>query len=493
MTDWLAAQTAVNPYKTFVRFKDQAYSFSELNDKAGTWASQLKALGVNKQDVVAVLLTNRLEYVELCFAVMRLGAILLPLNTRLTQRELEYQVKKTKAKLLISSQDLFEAVVELKNSLPCYLLEDLKVTKLEPILSSELNLEATFCIMFTSGTTGQPKGVCLSLQNFFYSANASAYRLGLQAQDVWLCAMPLYHVGGLSIVLRSCLYGTQVLLHAKFDFTELAKDLADEAHRVTLVSLVPTMLYRLLQLQDFRAAASLRLILLGGAAASSKLLQDAQSQGLKVVTTYGLTEACSQVATLSPDSVLALEGQSSVGTALMFSHIKVVNDAGEALPASEAGEILVKGPTVMLGYFDDEAATQRSLKEGYLHTGDIGYLDAKGKLFVQTRRSDLIVSGGENVYPSEVEAVLEKHASIDKVCVLGLEDNEWGQRVAAAIITKEHTQQEILKEELELLCKQHLAAYKRPRSYFFVTEFPLTASGKIKRQDLKSQLERSLV
>lgn len=500
MTDWLAAQSAINPSKPFLLFEGQTHSFSAVNKQAGLWAAKLKELKVKQDDVVAVLLNNQAECVYLCFALMRLGAILLPLNTRFTENELEYQLKKTKAKLLLSQSDVFKGVAGLKRVLPCHLLDDeLMHDVLEPILSATVNLEATFCIMFTSGTTGKPKGVCLSLKNFFYSANASAYRLGLDVNDVWLCAMPLYHVGGLSIVLRSCLYGTAVLLHARFELEAVTKALADEQQAVSLVSLVPTMLYRLLQDADFRASPSLRLILLGGAAAPTKLLQDAKARNLKVLTTYGLSEACSQVATLSPDALLQTEGQSSVGNALMFTEIKIVNDTGEELAVNQVGDIMVCGPTVMKAYFEDDMATQKALQDGWLVTGDIGYKDETGMLFVETRRADLIVSGGENIYPKEIEDVLEAHSRVQQACVLGLPHEEWGQQVIAVVVLMEGGEASEkglqllvatrVRKDLNELCKKHLASYKKPRDYFVTSVLPLTASGKVKRHELRAMLE----
>jgi O-succinylbenzoic acid--CoA ligase len=248
-----------------------------------------------------------------------------------------------------------------------------------------------------------------------------------------------------------------------------------ERHSITLVSLVPTMLYRLLELNR-SFPSSLRLILLGGAAASPALVERRVERRIPLATTYGLTEAASQVATMLPDEVRKKPG--SVGKPLLFTSVRITNEHGNNVPVGEYGEVVVSGRTVMKGYY--KQPEEDTLRDGELYTGDIGYLDADGDLWLVQRRTDLIVSGGENVYPAEVENVLIQHHAVAAVCVVGLPSEEWGQQVAAAVVLKSGASVDAV--ELQSFCRQHLAGYKCPRKIAFVPELPLTASGKVSRR-----------
>jgi O-succinylbenzoic acid--CoA ligase len=314
----------------------------------------------------------------------------------------------------------------------------------------------------------------LSFANHQASTLGMTTRLGLTDADRWLLCMPLYHIGGQSILLRAAQYGIPVILQDGFEATETYHLLHDEA--VTFVSLVPTMLSRLLPFFAHDGVPeSLRIILLGGAAAAPELITTSHDLRLPIALTYGLTEACSQVATATPAEVHAKPG--TVGKALHGTEIRIDAEAGEI------GEILVKGATVMSGYYQQPDATAETLRENWLHTGDLGYQDADGDLFIVNRRTDLIVSGGENVYPSEVEAALTEHPAVVEACVIGLPHPDWGQQVGAALIVN----QPISGEELTAFCRTKLAGFKIPRQYRFVETYPRTASGKIIRQAMQHQ------
>jgi O-succinylbenzoic acid--CoA ligase len=348
-----------------------------------------------------------------------------------------------------------------------------------------VDLDAPLAIVFTSGTSGKPKGATLTYGNFFYSAMASAYRLGTLPDDRWLCVLPLYHVGGLSIVVRCCLYGTTIVLQHGFDMDEFRNAMI--AHQITLASLVPTMLYRLIERfgRDF-IPDSLRMILLGGAAASPELIHICNELDIPVATTYGLSEATSQVATALPDDVR--RKPAAVGKPLMFTSVRIADEDGYSLPVGEYGEIVVSGETVMPGYFNDEGATSIALRGGELYTGDIGYLDDDGDLWVVQRRSDLIVTGGENVYPAEVEQILKRHPAVMDACVVGVDHPEWGQQVTAMIVID--SQKSLSAEELIDFSREHLAGYKQPQLVQFVDHLPQTASGKIHRQSVQQLMSR---
>jgi O-succinylbenzoic acid--CoA ligase len=324
-------------------------------------------------------------------------------------------------------------------------------------------------VIYTSGTTGQARGAVLTRAALLASAQASAANLGWQDDDCWLLAMPVARVGGLSIVTRCLAARRCVAPEAAFDSRLLPQWIA--ARRVTLVSLVPTMLVQLLDANpDWRPPRHLRAILLGGAAASRKLLERAAERRLPVVVTYGCTETCSQVAA-TPYARRYESANHGAGRPLPPALVRVIDD-----------RIEVRGPMLMAGYLGEPALDPQA----WFDTGDLGEIDAGGCLHVHARRSDLIVSGGENVYPAEVERVLEGCAGVAAAAVFGVPDETWGQTVAAALVADGAlpTDQAIVEH-----IRARLAPYKRPRSVCFVPALPQTGAGKLNRQALAAMVE----
>jgi o-succinylbenzoate---CoA ligase len=511
--DWLRASAQANPEALALSYDDRRVTYQELDRLVTNLAGYLRSRGVQPGEHVGALLPNALPYVALIHALIRLGTTLVPLNNRLTRAELQWQTEQSALNWLCHDPQL-TAVADLPMSRDRAIPVDettFEFKSTTPIDYAQSGLEQLQAIIFTSGTSGRPKGAQITLANHFYSAMASAYRLGLQPDDYWLSCLPLYHVGGLAVILRSCLYGTAVDLHPRFDLASINHSLDQKP--ISLISLVPTMLHRLLASRD-QWPASLRLILLGGAAAEPELIARAnhlprgartgvqksrQSDhwlhqpetaatgspstgsggGPLVAPTYGLTEASSQVATMLPEAASRKPG--SVGKPLIFTQVQIVDDQQQPLPAGEIGEIMVSGPTVTPGYYPTPSLSAPS---SFWPTGDLGYLDADGDLWVIQRRSDLIVSGGENVYPAEVEAALREHPAVKAVCVVGLPHPEWGQQVAAVVVTGGP----LTEAELLAYSRERLAGYKLPRLIRFAPELPQTASGKIARQVVREWL-----
>lgn len=449
------------------------WTFGELNARIHTTAARLAAWGIKPGSRAAVLMPNGTPYALVAHALMQSGAAIIPINTRLSASEVSYQLEAAAPTLLIDSPDMESiSLAALPEKTP-------SAAAFPPFRSAHydpapLDPNADAAILFTSGTTGRPKGARLTVSNLLFSAQASRERLGMKDGDRWLLTLPLYHIGGLSIIYRSYLDGTTVVLYeGAFDPHRIAEMLMQ--YRVTLISLVPTQLHRMLD-AEVKFPDSLRLILLGGAAASPELLRRAFERGLPVATTYGLTEAASQVATMLPELARAKPG--SVGKPLNGVAVRVVGEDGRDMPAGEIGEIVVSGRNVMRGYL----AHPDLDPPGRLRTGDLGYLDADGDLWLVQRRNDLIISGGENIYPVEVENILKKHPAVDDACVVGLPDAEWGQIVAAAIVPK--VGMSVTPDEIDAHCKAHLAGYKRPRRYVFANHLPQTASGKVIRREV---------
>ena len=377
-------------------------------------ARQLAGLGVEAGDSVATTLPPGIEFATLLHALPRLGAALVPLNTR----------ERRETGLLTVDVPLEgpEADVELR---------------------AEVDPAAVWVVIHTSGTTAAPKPVELTHGNFAASAAASARNLGVEPDDRWLCVLPLFHVGGLSILTRSAIYGTCAVIHERFDPDAVRNTLG--AGEATLVSLVPTMLRRLRE-AGLSEAPALRAALLGGGPVPSDLLEWARSAGLPVVPTYGMTETCSQIATprLLP---------------------------GVEVRTSRAGELLVRGPMVAAGALAED---------GWLHTGDIGHVDADGTLHVEGRIKDVIVTGGENVAAPEVEDALQSHPAVADAAVVGRPDAEWGEAVTAYVVLVA----EAADEELAAHCRERLAGYKVPRAFVRVADLPRTASGKLQKDRL---------
>jgi o-succinylbenzoate---CoA ligase len=363
MENWLVARVRATPERLALRHEGVAWSYAALGSLVERVAGGLVAEGVEPGAHVGVLLPNGVLYAAVVHALARLGAVLVPLNTRLTAGELAWQLEAASVRLLLFGEETEAAAAEIAavSGVRRLAVEALPACA-PPLPAVPLMLDDVQAIVFTSGTSGRPKGAMLTFGNHFWSATASAYHLGVLPGDRWLSILPLYHVGGLAVLFRSCLYGTAAVLQDGFDVDAVNRSLDEE--QITIVSLVPTMLYRLLS-----ARASwperLRLVLLGGAAATPELLAQALGAGVPVATTYGLTEASSQVATLLPEGVGRKPG--SVGRPLLFSEVRVVDEGGELQPPGQYGEIIVRGPTVMVGYYGEPEATEHPARRLAAH------------------------------------------------------------------------------------------------------------------------------
>jgi O-succinylbenzoic acid--CoA ligase len=481
MENWLTARASVTPDQVALIADDVQITYAALAQQVNDYQYRLASIGVRAGQHIGVLLPNSPDAVALIHALAGMRAVIVPLNLRLAPDEMHWQLRQANCEMLLCTSETQPQAIAIEIDLPVHSINKIVPSDKPPTLQS-VDLNATQAIVFTSGTSGNPKGVEITFGNHFYSAMASAYRLGLNPDDRWLSILPLYHVGGLAVIFRSTLYGITTVLHDTFDI-EIIQHSFDH-QKITIISLVPTMLYRMLE-ADVRWPDSLRLILLGGAAASPALLERAWSLALPVATTYGLTEATSQEATATLQQARRKPG--SVGKPLLFISVRVVNENGEPMPAGEYGEVQVKGPTVMKGYYNNPAANNERLKGGWLSTGDIGYLDDDGDLWLIQRRSDLIVSGGENVYPAEIEQLLSTHPAVKVISVVGIDDAEWGQRVVAAVVLQGGATLDV--DALIAYGREHLAGYKLPKQIQFVDKLPQTASGKIQRGQVRALFE----
>ena len=334
--------------------------------------------------------------------------------------------------------------------------------------------------MFTSGTTGTAKAVTQTYENHWSSAIASSLTLGLESHDKWLISLPIFHISGLSTVIKSAIYGMPIFLMPSFDATKINQ--AIQTRGVTHISVVSTTCQRLLKnLGDNRYPDTFRCMLLGGGPAPKSLLEEAAEKAIPIIQTYGMTETCSQISTLAMKDALQKIG--SAGKALFTASLEI-RHGDKKLETNQIGEIVVKGPMVTSGYYDAEKANKESFLSNWFYTGDMGYVDEDGFLYVVDRRSDLIISGGENIYPAEIEDVLLSLEGVKEAGVTGIEDTEWGEVPVAFLVTEKQWSEEALID----YCAQHLARYKIPKKFYFCESLPRNATNKLQRHLLKTKL-----
>ncbi|MCD7032613.1 o-succinylbenzoate--CoA ligase [Metabacillus sp. GX 13764] len=483
MPNWLAQRAHLTPDRPGLIFHDKEISFLELHEMARKKCFHLQKLGVKKGDHVAILMKNSLDMAVTVHAVFYAGAKAVMLNIRLAEEELAWQQKDSEAVLLIADDELMPQSEAGIRAVPASgLLCKEEDTSADQYIK-EFELSETATIMYTSGTTGRPKGVQQTYGNHWWSAAGSVLNLGLSSEDKWVCAVPLFHISGLSILFRSVLYGIPAMLFERFKPEAVNKAIIEKG--ATVISVVSAMLRELLEeLGTKPYPAAFRCMLLGGGPAPEKLLLECKEKEIPVFQTFGMTETSSQFTTLSPEYSISKLG--SAGKPLMPNQMKIIDrDGREALPHAP-GEILVKGPNVTPGYWKREDASAENLKEGWFYTGDIGFLDTEGFLYVLDRRSDLIISGGENVYPAEIESVLTSHHSVKEAGVTGVPHEKWGEVPHAFIVLRDSAD----KEELLRYCKKHLASYKVPAFITFAEALPRNASSKLLRRTLKEWARR---
>jgi o-succinylbenzoate---CoA ligase len=464
---WLSRAAAAHPARTALQTPAGSWSYTELLAAARSGAGELRRRGVRPGERVAIALPAGLAFAQALHSCLLSGAVAVPVDPRLGAAE--------RARVLEGAAVVVEEPLGEGSSSEGASGEDTSSEGPpgEGPARSEHDLDAVAVVLHTSGTSATPRPVELTYGNFLWSAYGSAVALGLDPEERWLCALPLAHVGGLSILLRSAIYGTTAVVHERFDAERMLHALREEG--ITLVSLVATTLSRLLDTglaastMPLGRGAPLRCALVGGGPVPPALVERARAAGIPVSPTYGLTEACSQVTTL-PVAALSRSmsartagGAGRGGSPLFCTRVRVAGD----------GEILVRGPTVV------PAALAR---DGWLHTGDLGELDERG-LRVVGRKADTIVSGGENVAPVEVEEVLEAHPDVREAAVVGRSDPEWGEAVTAFVRCRPGAAPR--ERELRAHCAARLAPYKVPKRIVAVPEpLPRTPSGKLLRRAL---------
>jgi O-succinylbenzoic acid--CoA ligase len=466
------------PEAEALTFAGRRWTYRTLDAEVGRWVAALQGRGVGRGDRVVVLSTNHAACVFLFFALGRLGAVLAPLNARLTPAELAPLREEVSPRLTLALGSLAD---RLPGSEPLETWAD--AVKVPSPECEPLEESAPRVVLFTSGTTGRPKGAVLTEGNFRASARCSAANLGAHPAPRWLGTLPLFHVGGLAMLTRCAYEGGCLLLQDRFDAEAVNRAIDTEG--VTHASFVATTLERVLDERGDRPMPeSFRLALIGGGPVPAPLLARARAARLLALQTYGLTEACSQVTTERPAEA---DGRTA-GPALPGLEVRVVGLGGEVLGPGREGDIEVRGPTVMAGYLNRPEATREALRDGWLRTRDVGVLDERGRLTVLSRRTDLIVRGGENLYPVEIETVLAAHPAVREVAVVGVADARWGEvPVAFVVLRPGHA----LPGELDAWCRRSLAGFKVPARFLALEALPRNAMGKVERTVLRQRAQDS--
>ena len=466
--NWLLKQAGTQPDQIAIDYGNERLSFAELKKQVEVLVGKIDRL--NPGSRVGLLATNTLMSYKLALAIMCSGRTIVWLNWRLAGEELERQIKDSGVQLCLVENSLWRSgMTNPFKSYSAFLIINADPGELIPVFKSDW----VASIMYTSGTTGKPKGVLQTFGNHFYSAVSSALNLGLSSADKWLCVAPIFHISGFSIIMRGLIYGMTVRLVEKFRAEEIERILANET--VTIMSVVPFMLKKLIQQQNKTNThynSAFRCMLLGGGTIDRETLEICLQRSIPVVQCYGMTETCSQIVALrSADALLKL---GSVGQPLFSTQLKLSKD----------GEILLKTPALTPGYLNLPDKLPSKMIDGWYRTGDIGHLDKGGYLYIDGRADEMLISGGENIFPQEVEQVYQRYPQINEVAVVGQNDSVWGQVPVAFVVSDRR----LSTTKLMNYGYEHLARYKVPQQYIFVSELPKNASGKIRRFMLREKL-----
>ncbi len=510
---YIACKRAMgSPDRTAVIFEDTPVTYRRLNEGANRCAHFLQKMGMKKGDRLCVLMLNGVEFLEAYFAAAKLGVVFVPLNWRLVGPELEYQINDCGARMILfhdsflGSVDLIRGKLTVEEDKFVYsrsgipdmpgcpewagdyaqALADRPVT--DPVPETPVEMDDPLALVYTSGATGLPKGAVLShgqtyfkcLQTAMYMTDAGALGGG---RDVMVAQMPLFHSGGLFIIATPCLFsGITLVMRRGFDANRFAEDI--QQYRGTIVFALTTM-WRLILSSgklDQVDVSSVTCVMGGGERTPPALFEELARRGLHMQQGFGQTE-CSAMTLMPKEDIQRKMG--SVGKPGFFTHVWIGDRAGKELPPGEIGEILAKGPTVMTGYWNLPEMTSRAIVNGVLHTGDLGYMDEEGFLYIVDRAKDMYRSGGENVYPAEVEKAICSHPRVATAAIIGVPDEKWGETGMAFILPAPGAT--VTPAEILEWLQGRVARFKHPKHIRIVDELPLTATMKVKKAVLKEQ------
>jgi fatty-acyl-CoA synthase len=500
----MARRAACSPNKLAVidAATGATFSYDQLNERATRLANFLRErAGVRSGDRIAVLAMNRTEILEAFFAAAKLTAILVPLNHRLAQPELQYILEDCEPKVLLYENDFAPVAARLRNQLKINHsipfdereISDIHYNKAilescaDPVEVADFDAEMPVLIIYTSGTTGRPKGAVLSHRMLTWNSINTNIAWDLVSTDITTVHAPMFHTGGLNVLTLPLLHiGGTVVMMRSFDACDALEVI--EKHRCTVFFGVPTMFQMMMQSPMFEKTdlSAIRFFVSGGAPCPIPLIEAYQRRGISFLQGFGLTEVGPNCFRLEACDAVRKAG--SIGFPNFHTEARIVGENGRDVERGEIGELILRGLHVCSGYWQNSEATASAMVDGWFYTGDLARQDEEGYFYIAGRAKDMIISGGENIYPAEVEAVLHTHPAIASASLIGLSDSKWGETPVAVVITRPSLS--VTAEELIEYCSDRLARYKIPKRIFFVTEFPLSGSGKIAKRILKEEIEK---
>lgn len=493
LSSFIAFHATRSPARSALIFEGQHISYAALAQRVAHTAGWLADQGVGPGDVVAVLMKNSAAFIELAVAIGHAGAVFLPINFRLSADEVAYICRDSGAKLLLVDEELAPSAAQVGRSVvvsPAAQADSTRLGAASPLPVVMRRPEDLFRLMYTSGTTDRPKGVMHTYENFYWKCADHVLALGLNAQSRLLMAGPLYHVGAFDLPGVAVLWqgGSVVILR---DFAASAALEWIEKEAITCAWLAPVMTTALLAEgpASGRDLTSLRWVIGGGERTPEARIRSFTGvfPNARYIDAYGLTESCSGDTLM--EAGREIEKIGSVGRALAHVEIEIRNESGAPLPPGEAGEICLRGPKVTRGYWNDPAKTAAAFFGDWFRTGDMGYLDAEGFLYLTDRLKDMIISGGENIASSEVERAILEMPGVREVAVIGAPDPQWGERPVACVVAESGAQ--ISAQAVIAHCRARLAGFKAPRDVIFRDTLPRNPSGKILKRVLREELKSS--
>jgi fatty-acyl-CoA synthase len=497
---WLIKREQIAPNKEAVVDRDRRISYQQLNERVNRLAGALAGLGLKHGDRLGVLSYNCSEFVEIIFATAKLGLIMVPLNWRLTASELGFMLNDSETKAMIFDPDLSALAKEIKEAVSLDSLvslgtsSGLEAHQYEEILSKQnpeepepakpVDMYTPHIIMYTAGTTGKPKGAVLSQGASFWNAVNLQQAMEFNSADRDLLVLPMFHIGGIGLFTLPMLYvGGTVVIQRTFDPVETLRLLEQES--ISLFFGVPAIFLFLIQHEQFKADAfeKVRVVMSGGAPLPASLVKQYHKAGITLQQGFGMSEAAPSIATLGKDRALAKAG--SIGRPVFHLNARIVDDDGKPLGVDQVGELLIKGPNVMQGYWNRPEANEEAFVDGWFRTGDLARMDEDGDLYIVDRKKDMFISGGENVYPAEVEDAIYELEQVAEAALIGVPDEKWGEVGKAFVVVK--NAMSLNQDECLEHLKTKLAKYKIPKSVVFMEALPRNAAGKVLKKALREE------
>lgn len=467
----------------------RSYSYGQLHTIINSYISELAGFGLAKGERVVVLSANRIEFIFLFSACQHLGLILVPLNFRLTPSEIKHAIQDSTPSLWVYDGLFEEYLVEANYTKKAVTFQDVSKWENKEITQKTLETVGTFedvcMILYTSGTTGKPKGAQITNKMIFWNSINTGLRLNLTQNDVSFIHAPFFHTGGWNVLTTPLLHrGATLIFVSKFNADRLLA--LCETHKATIIWGVPTMMDMLYRSPDFAQVdlSSLRYAVVGGEPMPIPLIEKWQEKGIPIRQGYGLTEFGPNVFSLNEEDAIRKRG--SIGFPNFYIETKVVKDDGSECSALEPGELWLKGPVLTCGYWNNEKATAEAIENNWFKTGDIVQFDTEGYFYVVDRKKDMFISGGENVYPAEIERVIRELPQVKEVAVIGVPDATWGEVGKAFLVFDSTLGESFSLDEIQAHCRHHLAKYKVPKYFERMNELPKSDSGKILKRMLNT-------